>query len=792
MSRLAALSLVATLHACAGGDDAGPGGPDPAADPAADPAPAQAQAVAATAPFVAVRPRPAPPAASPGALRLAYASVHVVIEGGVARTTVDDVVVNDQPGPVEASFSFPLPDDATVIDFADWRDGKRVAASLTGKDEARERLERAAAAGKAASLGEERGRTFEMRLAAIPGKGQRRVQLVYTQTVRSLGGERTWSLPARRYTEQVPTHLDLAVELRAAQELVAPRELNHDDVRVARASARHATVYLARSRRALERDVVVRWSEPTADLELAGRAARRAAGEPAYVTARFGFERDPGAATRGPMRVALVLDRSLSMAGEPLARARELAASVLDRLDPRDAVGLVAFGSGVETITAAPATPQQRARITAALDAAVASGGSNLAAALDDAAAMLAGAANGVVVLMTDGQPTTDDGRDELPATTAADVARARVVIAHFNYPSRQQALEQLFPGAQRHYVPDGRAGARAVDQLARLAVAPAIEDLAITVDGALGDLQGAVPRTLAVGEDVRLALRAERDVTVRVTGTLRGKPITLAHTIAVPAAIAGPDAAGAAGAAAGAGDDGGLAVEWARLRLADLERAYRAGDMARAAEIRKLGTDYRLATLFTSFVADDDTLGPDRIRPGDPEIRVRAPRSLEQVYAVLPWGELVECAWEPGEGLWLGRFLVPRGARAGTYKVRIFTSAQGAVRLRGTLLYRVDDAAPTFTLEARYERGLLRLRATPVDAVFESRRGDSIRNDRVDLKRAVVHVQGRDVELVRDGDTWTATVPVAPGGALALALVATDYAGNASTATARVELADR
>src|SRR4029079_13717880 len=127
---------------------------------------------------------------------------------------------------------------------------------------------------------------FSMTRAASPGKGQRRVELVYTQTIHSLGGERTWALPAKHYTDQIPTHLDVAVDLVGQREHSLARELNHDDSRVVRAASNHATVLIARSRRPLERDVVVRWTEPTADFDLAGRAARRSATEAPDVSAR--------------------------------------------------------------------------------------------------------------------------------------------------------------------------------------------------------------------------------------------------------------------------------------------------------------------------------------------------------------------------------------------------------------------------------------------------------------------------------------------------------------------------
>src|SRR2546430_7833805 len=40
------------------------------------------------------------------------------------------------------------------------------------------------------SLGEQDGRTFAMKLAPVPARGSRRVELAYTQSVHSLGGER--------------------------------------------------------------------------------------------------------------------------------------------------------------------------------------------------------------------------------------------------------------------------------------------------------------------------------------------------------------------------------------------------------------------------------------------------------------------------------------------------------------------------------------------------------------------------------------------------------------------------
>jgi Ca-activated chloride channel family protein len=53
---------------------------------------------------------------------------------------------------------------------------------------------------------------------------------------------------------------------------------------------------------------------------------------------------------RIPLNLALVLDRSGSMSGEPIERAREAARLAARRLWPEDTVSVVAFGSRVETV----------------------------------------------------------------------------------------------------------------------------------------------------------------------------------------------------------------------------------------------------------------------------------------------------------------------------------------------------------------------------------------------------------------------------------------------------------
>jgi hypothetical protein len=782
------LSLIALAAACGGDGGAGEAPGDVAPETPGDRDPGTpSREIDPRAPFLAWEP---PPAESPvpGSVRIGYAHVRVEVVGDIARTTVTEVMVNDGEAPVEAGFSFPLPGDATVTGFAHFLDGERIDAAAAERSAARATYERAAARGERAALAEEDGPRFTIELAPIPARGHRRVELSYTQTLTGFGGERAYVLPSARYADNPPTSLDLEVHVRGGNAVRAVGAPNHPDARVVRLAEDQVRVYLSRTREPLAPDFMARWSEPVDDIELVARAVRTDPSSPAYLELRAALHRDPRPAEREPRDVVIVVDASLSMVGEPIARARDIATGVAEALDERDTLSLITFADAVTAVDPAAATSDHRRRIVEQIAGIRARGYSNLAAALDEAADRLRDRPRGLLVLLTDAQPTVGEGvQGDLPASAAADFAAARVVLAHFNYPGRTAAVARLFSGAAVHYVPDGDAGDEIAGELVRLAVAPILDDLVLEIVGDDADARhGAIPTRLAEGEQVRVVSRAAGpEVALRLRGSLRGSPVERSLVVAIPAAP-------------GDDGDGGLPVEWARLRARDLEHRFAdSRDQALADEVRSLGTTYGLATRFTSFVATD-SLSPDRIRPGDPEIRVRGaggaesvpsarvgpPAGPDSVHAVLPWGEIVDLGWEANEEVWLGRFLVPRATPEGLYRVRIFVEEQGRTALRSTLLYRVDATAPTFTLESRYRDGEVAISAHPERAVFDrNASGDTLRLDRVDVRRVVVSVGGREVELAHSqAQLWSARIPIElPPGTHRLVLVATDYAANSS-----------
>lgn len=68
----------------------------------------------------------------------------------------------------------------------------------------------------------------------------------------------------------------------------------------------------------------------------------------------------PDGAGRVPLNLSIVLDRSGSMTGAPLAYVRDAAALLVSRLWPEDVVSVVAYDSEVETIAAPVTGPAQK------------------------------------------------------------------------------------------------------------------------------------------------------------------------------------------------------------------------------------------------------------------------------------------------------------------------------------------------------------------------------------------------------------------------------------------------
>lgn len=108
--------------------------------------------------------------------------VNVVMENSYAVTSVEQVFHNPNNQPLEAIYSFPVPDQAAVGEFTYWIDGKPVTGEVVEKQRARTIYQQQKQAGHEAALVEKDSyKTFDISVTPVQANADVRIKLVYIQ-----------------------------------------------------------------------------------------------------------------------------------------------------------------------------------------------------------------------------------------------------------------------------------------------------------------------------------------------------------------------------------------------------------------------------------------------------------------------------------------------------------------------------------------------------------------------------------------------------------------------------------
>jgi Ca-activated chloride channel homolog len=174
-----------------------------------------------------------------------------------------------------------------------------------------------------------------------------------------------------------------------------------------------------------------------------------------------------GKTSNAPRRIAILLDRSGSMAGTPISQARKAITACLGALSADDYFALVAFDDRVECMTDAllAGTLENRSSAKQFLDNIEARGGTQLANGFEKAAAVLAGA--GDVLILTDGQVS---GTEEiLSRARALGIRLSCLGIGSASQDRFLTLLARETGGVSRFAAPNERVDLAAVDLFAAL-----------------------------------------------------------------------------------------------------------------------------------------------------------------------------------------------------------------------------------------------------------------------------------------------------------------------------------
>ena len=296
---------------------------------------------------------PLPP---PGVVRvpplaIKYHRVSVEITDQIARTTVDQVFINEFHRDLEGTYIFPLPKDANITEFAMFINGKRISGELLEKEKARKIYQDIVRQMKDPALLEYLDRDlFKMRVYPIPAHGGKRIQLEYSEVLKNDAGMVRYYYPldTERFSSRPLQDVRVAVTLRAQAGLKSIYSPSHE-VAVDRKDAHHAIISYEDVRVVPDKDFILYYTV-SEDVLGANVLAYKQTQQDGYVMVMLSPGYDSDQRDIMPKDIVFVLDTSGSMRqDDKLQQAQEALIYGLKGLRPDDRFGLVTFSTTVHS-----------------------------------------------------------------------------------------------------------------------------------------------------------------------------------------------------------------------------------------------------------------------------------------------------------------------------------------------------------------------------------------------------------------------------------------------------------
>lgn len=138
-------------------------------------------------------PRPQP---LPNVLPVKSIKLDTKINGQVATTHVEQVFRNDTPYTLEGTYFFPIPENASITEFAIWENGKKLIGEVRTREEARRIYDEIVRRQRDPGLLEYAGKDlFQASIFPIPPNSDKKLELKYSQVLRADSGTVAYRYP---------------------------------------------------------------------------------------------------------------------------------------------------------------------------------------------------------------------------------------------------------------------------------------------------------------------------------------------------------------------------------------------------------------------------------------------------------------------------------------------------------------------------------------------------------------------------------------------------------------------
>ncbi len=517
------------------------------------------------------------------AIPLAEERLTVEVDGQHATTTLLQVYQHSNGSQIEGRYSLRPGMNSHVEGFAYWNGEQKIIGEVFERATARQVYDNVTARRRDPALLEQDGEgSFAFKVFPIGPNEKKRIELRWTKWLERRGQTVKYRAPITR------TDAEIVVDVIGAVKNIrsSTHKLRID--RTANGVRLRSDGMRGRGELELEWDA----DEPE---WLPSAYVQRGTGDNDGWFALSLATNDVNTGAIAAKDVTIVIDRSGSMTGEPLANAKAAAVDIIRRLAPTDKVNVISFSDEVDPLFKTPLLLEgdTRERAIGFVQRMHEGGGTDIALALTTAIKsqdVRAGRPR-VVVFMTDGQSDVERSME----AARADTGDIRLFTLGLGKDVNRPLLQRL--AAQKRgtftYIEKASSIQSDVAKLATHIAKPLLVDVSIDVDGAQAVRM--YPRSLPdlfVDDELLVTgrLRGKGITKFTIKGRLAGKPVAFTRTVDISKASLRP----------------WVGRLWAQSRVEHLqeELALGAKEPEIKTELIELALAYNFVTPYTAFLA--------------------------------------------------------------------------------------------------------------------------------------------------------------------------------------------
>lgn len=547
---------------------------------------------------------------------LKHTAVTAHVGGMMGLYEVEQTFENPFTEPIEAVYVFPLGDDAAVSGYEIVIGERTIKGEIKTRDDARRIYTEAKTSGHTAGLVEQnKPNIFTQHVANIAPRETVKIKIRYVELLDYDNGAYTLAVPLTvgpRYlprdrpgrnpvSAQTMSYVDstrasstvsFSADIDAGVPIVGIESPSHTIVASAQTATRSA-VTLGRDGEIPNRDLVIRYKTAGPQTTI-GLLTHKTDHEGYFMLAvQPKAEYRTGDIT--PREVMVVIDRSGSMDGAPLAQAKSVASAIIDTLSERDTYNVVAFASGVEAMADAPVRgdAQGKQRGLEYLKILQSGGGTEMEAGV---ARMLTESPGSdrirVVYFLTDGFV----GNDDVVVSAARRLLGTnRIFTVGIGSAPNRSLLDRLANAGRgfASYLTLTESPQQLAKDLVLKSAYPYMTDVQVDWAGlAVEELTPAMVPDVFAGQPLVITGRYRRpgSAVIKVSATTAGKRMTIPISVTLPPVNSFEP----------------VASLWARRKIETLMAVADQQDVRQA--VTELGLRFHLVTEYTSFVAVDRT----------------------------------------------------------------------------------------------------------------------------------------------------------------------------------------